>query len=625
MLTTLFSLTFSAVNEPLLSGIITDKTGRPVANADVCLYRANYVSNEENSQKRFPRGASRCRKTDKEGAYKLYFPDRSTYILIASKKSDWAMRTITPSGSSDTFFIADTLTPTGTLTFTVNATQSSDHRAKLSLRGTPYSFMNDTLGRFSLKNIPGGTYSAIIQSLQRGYQTVQCSLRVRSGVTDNVTATLTLPKESIAYVPSAVQTIGNDTAKTPPAAPVNKVPAPKPLAPDTVGAQKKSVAPPLVTASPPAKPPVAKAPADTFIGIFESLILQGTTTDENSIVTQEWDIGSTGRFIPTPDGKIELPPFKAPVNRLACIFRVKAASGLTATDTTFVYAGLLWMSITPPKELLGRNGHSFLTFNDALYIIGGNRSDAWNSSDGINWTLLTSTAPFGKLFGHTTVVFNKRLWIFGGKTGPDTYNHSIWSSSTGVEWQREGELPFPVRLYHAAAVFNDKIWIIGGITNSENEPFLNDIWSSADGRSWNRITGSAPFGKRYGHSCTTFNNQLILLGGFNDAVGEQKSYSDVWKSADGVAWEKVIDNAPFSGNNYHSVCVFDNKLWAVGGYSRKNETDYFADILFTTNGSTWTDLTADKTSADRFFCASVPFNNRIIVSPSDSHKLWVMR
>jgi hypothetical protein len=373
------------------------------------------------------------------------------------------------------------------------------------------------------------------------------------------------------------------------------------------------------------QPPIVKAPADTFIGIFDSLMLAGTATDNGEIISTAWDIGATGYFIPAENGRIQLPPQKMPRDRLICIFKATDNDGLSATDTMVVRIGLLWRSITPPKELLGRNGHSLVAFNDELFIIGGNRSDVWSSRDGISWTLLTESAPFGKLFGHTTVVFKNRLWVIGGKTGPNTFSNSVWSSAAGVQWDRMATMPFAKRIYHASTVFQGRLWVIGGLTDSEDEPFKSDVWSSADGINWILAAKQAPFTERYGHGCTVFDDRMIVLGGFNDAVGKPQSFGDVWESTDGSDWRKIIDNAPFAKDQFHVALTFDNRLWAVGGYTKIDNTDRFTDILFTADGTSWTSLTPGMKGGDRSFCAAVPWQGRILISPSNSQKLWIMK
>lgn len=549
------------------------------------------------------------------------------------------MRRITPSADQDTLYTSDTLRFAGALRFQVRCEQQTDHRANVALTGTPYLFSSDTSGTVAISGLPQGTYAAIITSIHQGYRTVQCSLRIRSSQEDLFSGTLKIPKETAAWVPAKpvmVESTKPAAPVKPPAEPktVQSVP-PKPLPAPVPLKDTTTVMPkPAVTAAPApgrtfsassGKPPLVKAPADTFIGIFDTLTLTGTATDDGSVIKQEWDIGATGKFIATDDGRIQLPPFKAPVSYLKCIFRATDNDGLTATDTAFVHAALLWRSVTPPKELLGRNGHSLVAFNNDLLIVGGNRNDVWSSADGISWTLITDAAPFGKIFGHTTVMFNNRLWIVGGKTGPKTFSSTIWSSTSGAVWQKAATLPFDKRLYHTAVVFNGRLWVIGGLGNSETDPILNDVWSTADGVNWKLETKNAPFAARYGHGCTVFNNRICVLGGFNDAVGSQQSFHDVWESADGLSWNCTNKAAPFSKDRHHCALSFDNKLWMVGGYDQEDGKDRFTDILYTADGTAWTNLTAGQKGGNRFFCAAVPLGNRILISPSDSHKLWIMR
>jgi hypothetical protein len=629
----------SAVPEPLLMGTVRNPRGVVVRSADICLYRADYNALTAAGPQTFPQGASRCRKTDRSGTYQLFFPDRGTYLLLARKRNMWAMRRITPSDNLDTLFTSDTLRTAGALRFQVHCEQQTDHRAKVALTGTPYLFSSDTTGAVTISGIPQGTYAALIKSVHQGYHTVQCSLRIRSSQEDFFSGTLKIPKESAAWVPAKPVMVESEKLAAPEKQPVvPKTVQASPPEPQTAAVPpkdtssvtpKKAVtaapAPKRTFSTPTGKPPIVKAPADTFIGIFDTLTLSGTATDDGSIIRREWDIGATGKFIPTDDGRILLPPFKAPVSYFKCIFRATDNDGLTATDTTFVHVALLWRSVTPPKELLGRNGHSLVTFNNDLLIVGGNRNDVWSSSDGISWTLITDAAPFGKIFGHTTVFFNNRLWIIGGKTGPKTFSSAIWSSSSGAVWQKAATLPFDKRLYHTAVEFHGRLWIIGGLGTSETDPILNDVWSTSDGVNWKLETKNAPFAARYGHGCTVFSDRMYLLGGFSDAVGSQQSFNDVWESSDGATWTCTNKAAPFSKDRYHCALSFDNKLWMVGGYDTEDGTDRFTDILYTADGSTWINLTAELKGGNRFFCAAVPLGNRILISPSDSHKLWIMR
>lgn len=622
-----------SAQQPLtISGRLFSTDGRPAAYAEACLYADTF---ENVSTKRlFPQGALCCVKTDKAGTYYLTTEQSLPVTLIAHKDKTWALhRPQVTTTTSDTIYINDTLKTPGSLHFTIQIENRNDHLARLSLEGTPFTFYSNRSGKIALTAIPPGAYAAVLKSLSEGYQTVRCTLRIEAAEISQLTDTLTIPQEI--FKPSlAKDTIAELRHNT------NSTISPKPSIQVTVhnfpaaqnSPHEQKIAPPPPTQTPikptpkfASSPPTVSVPADTFIGLFDTLTLVGKASDNGTIIATEWDIGGTGSYTRTTNGVIIIPPYKQPQTRVYCIFRATDNDGETTIDTTVVYVRLLWTSISPPENLLGRNGHSLLCFHNAYWIIGGNRSDVWRSADGVSWTLMTDTAPFGKLFGHTTTAFNNRLWIVGGKTSVDKFSSAIWSSGEGVNWRREATLPFEPRLYHSATYYNNKLWIIGGLSGSENEPMLNDVWSTDDGINWHGNSSSAPFQQRYGHGCVVFNNALCLAGGFNDALDKQTSYNDVWTSVDGVTWKQLTNAAPFSAEQYHSFVTQDNLLWAVGGYQKEGTTDVFLDILSTADGVSWNRLTVPTTSRKRFFCTAIPYGNKIMISPSESHKLWIMR
>ena len=92
----------SADTSPVLIGTIYDEQGRPVRNADICLYRINFQTIDAAVKHLFPQGATRCRKTDRSGSYDLILPDRAPYLLLARRKTVWVMRIVIPSTDADT-------------------------------------------------------------------------------------------------------------------------------------------------------------------------------------------------------------------------------------------------------------------------------------------------------------------------------------------------------------------------------------------------------------------------------------------------------------------------------------------------------------------------------------------
>ena len=141
-------------------------------------------------------------------------------------------------------------------------------------------------------------------------------------------------------------------------------------------------------------------------------------------------------------------------------------------------------------------------------------------------------------YRYKVVSYNQKLWIFSGIRGVEL-SSSVWSSSDGVSWsQVVEEAPFEARQFHAVKVFDagdgKKMWLVGGSNGSE---LLNDIWSSPNGVDWTLETNSAPFEPRQFHDLEVFNNgqELFLFGGSNDSGA---NLNDVWKTIDGVNWEK---------------------------------------------------------------------------------------
>lgn len=109
-----------------------------------------------------------------------------------------------------------------------------------------------------------------------------------------------------------------------------------------------------------------------------------------------------------------------------------------------------------------------------------------------------------------------------------------------------------------------------------------------------------------------------ILGGWsNFGFDDWHSYSDVWKSADGVRWTLVNDTPPYSP--YNSFVVWKNRMWAIGpeSYSSADGIDWkpepilsrignrsvvFGDalvnvdgarVLATHDGESWTVLTEE--------------------------------
>lgn len=169
----------------------------------------------------------------------------------------------------------------------------------------------------------------------------------------------------------------------------------------------------------------------------------------------------------------------------------------STTETADVYYsinGTDWVKTADPAPFRARMGMGAADFDGKLWVIGGSYQDngrqypseAWSTTDGVNWKLETDALPFARQ-DFATAVCAGRLWVLGGANGATLYN-DVWSSADGVNWESEGNAPWSPRRGMAVAFFNNtSLWIMGGYANGA----LNDVWMlpfrSGTERAWLRM------------------------------------------------------------------------------------------------------------------------------------------
>jgi len=238
-----------------------------------------------------------------------------------------------------------------------------------------------------------------------------------------------------------------------------------------------------------------------------------------------------------------------------------------------------------------RNRHQTVTFNDKLWLIGGNdgsfKNDVWLSDDGITWAEQTANAAFTARADHQIVTFNNKLWLIGGEDIGGVTN-DIWFSIDGINWVEQTTIGtlFSARSSHQVVTFDSQLWLIGGADIGGD---TNDIWSSIDGETWVERTPSAGFSARFNHQVVALNNKLWLSGG-EDANGIKQS--DLWSSDNGYEWVKLDDGDSSQTRSDHQLVTYDNKLYMIGGqyigYSR------IQVWLWVSSFSSWLDVGGDS-------------------------------
>jgi hypothetical protein len=279
-----------------------------------------------------------------------------------------------------------------------------------------------------------------------------------------------------------------------------------------------------------------------------------------------------------------------------------------------------WVNVTDRAAFAPRDGAGALVFQGRMWLLGGWRrhdpvhfprtcnNEVWSSTDGVAWTLVKPNSfrdhafdPAADWEGRHTAgytVFRHKMWIVGGDTNQGHYQNDVWSTADGKTWARiSGDRPVPwgPRALHHTVVFRDRIWVMGGQTMPgfapSEEVFYRDLWATADGVAWTQIIPEEPCWPARGMigGSAVFQDRIWILGGGTydtPQTPQRRFYNDVWSSPDGIHWTEHIHHAPWAPREYHEVAVFDDRLWVLEGYSGTNRNDVWQSA----DGVDWREL-----------------------------------
>jgi hypothetical protein len=293
------------------------------------------------------------------------------------------------------------------------------------------------------------------------------------------------------------------------------------------------------------------------------------------------------------------------------------AGAVTAAERSSA-AAYEWVLVNRTAEFAARDGAGALSFRGRMWLLGGwnpgdkkyfprvCNNEVWSSANGASWMLEKPNTFLDRTFDatrdwegrHTAgyAVFKDKLWIIGGDANQGHYQNDVWNSADGKTWTLVSkDVPWAPRALHYTVAFQDKLWVIGGQTMpafaKADEVFYRDVWNSADGVHWQRVEPREPCWSARGMigGSAVFKGRIWILGGgrYDTPKTPQRSFfNDVWSSADGVTWTRHTEAAPWKERQYHEVAVFDDRLWVLEGWNQSNRND----VWYSADGVTWHEL-----------------------------------
>lgn len=280
-----------------------------------------------------------------------------------------------------------------------------------------------------------------------------------------------------------------------------------------------------------------------------------------------------------------------------------------------------------------RDSQAEWVFKDQLWIGGGwFRSDeapprdVWASGDGRKWQLVSKAAPWIHSDLPMNVVFKDRMWIMGGWHNGRLPGHSassqVWSSSDGIEWtQVTPAAAWSPRLAAGLVVHRGRMWLLGGTENyyfGDAASLKNDVWSSADGRTWRQEAAKAPWQPRAYHQAVVLNGKIYVLGGGN-YVPAYEARNDVWSSSDGVNWTCETKSAPWLPRLWFSAAVYRGRMWVLGGWSK--DKDNHGDVWHSADGRTWQRLETKTCWKSRHEHSAFVFRDKLWIAGGHARPL----
>ena len=201
----------------------------------------------------------------------------------------------------------------------------------------------------------------------------------------------------------------------------------------------------------------------------------------------------------------------------------------------------------------------------------------------------------------TVNIGRRQIFVLGGRS---PLLNDVWSSADGKSWRRETDAAeWGGRYEHQALSHNGRLYVLGGSTGSRQD----DVWSSADGKNWSLEDG-AEWAGRWAHQALSHNGRLYVLGGYDGS-----NRNDVWSSADGANWSlEETAHAKWAGRYSHQAVSHNGRLYVLGGYA-----GFFSnplnDVWSSADGKNWSRETDGAEWAKRADHQALSHNGRLYV------------
>jgi len=277
--------------------------------------------------------------------------------------------------------------------------------------------------------------------------------------------------------------------------------------------------------------------------------------------------------------------------------------------------------------------------NEAGSVFSGSRKvggEIWRSEDGLTWKQI-GTPGLGNVRNSTfrLVIFKDTLYAVSDNL--NDHGVEVWASSDGLEFNQI-ETPGFRDIDSSSSqvlVFNDRLLV--GVANTKTGA---QIWVSDDGQSFRQaVAGGMGNAKNTGISLPNGPRDAgpVFQGRLYVGVSNPTSGGEIWRTADGLRWERVAEAG--LGRSTNTVItpglVFEDRLYAVSTTGGSLDTLTGLEVFRTSDGATWEKVVSDGFSVgperniggqlmefkDRLFLVSDTMDPRLLIPSQPSERL----
>ena len=268
-----------------------------------------------------------------------------------------------------------------------------------------------------------------------------------------------------------------------------------------------------------------------------------------------------------------------------------------------------------------RDGNRSMQIGKYLYSFGGWRvpeesfNDIYRSTGDLSvWEKLPNAPWHGRhIYGIGKI--GDSTYIIGGDNLQPVFD--VWRTTDGEEWTLLTQNVLGNRIFYGCTVHNGYIYVVGGAG-------YHDAWRSRNGIDWEQVTDNIPFlkGDNYAGSLASFNGRLWMVCGGGNGYSQGVASREVWSSIDGKEWKREKD-FPGIGRQYTDVCVWDNKIWVIGGYNIWEGN--VRPIWYIKPDGTWKEFAIPDNYVGRHATGVAVYNNQLAITCGNyQNNCWVI-